>query len=513
MKKFLILILTIPLLAAGKLPLKNVVFQAMKSNPDIMVYKYSPIQAKSMFEASKSIFIPQFQLNASASRDQNKPTSIFEGRGEEVKSNRQSGNLSLVQNLPTGGQINFGITQNRNYTTNTFYQLNPSYTSIFQLTISHPLLKNMGVSVTKQNIIISRKNYEKSLFDFRAQASNTIFSVIQTYWNYLYYLESYGVKQDSLKLAQDLYQQNKEMVKIGTKAPLDLIEAEAEVENRRAELIDARNQLENAREQLMLQTGIQNIPEDPSMLEVPKLTREEIELQKMIELALRENPQVLAAKKELESAEFQMKVKKNALKPKLNLQLVMETIGRAGTKNLYLDNNPFSGVIIGKIEGNVADSINEALKGAYNSIQLQLVYTMPVKRQKEVNEFQAAVANYYRAKKNYEKVRAEIESQVRSAWRDAMAAYQRIKATQKARKLAEEKLRAEQEKFAHGSSTNYMVLTYQRDLANARINELRAIMDYNIALFKLKQATGTLLSYFGVSIKADEDFGGYSLIK
>ncbi len=512
MKKILFLIIAIPLIA-GKLPLKEVVFQAMQKNPEILVYKYSPIQAKSMFEASKSLFIPRLSLTASASRDQNKPTSIFEGKGEEVKSDRESGTVSIIQKLPTGGEINFGVTQLRNYTTNLFYSLNPSFTSMFQLTISHPLLKNMGFSVTRQNIIISQKNYEKSLFDFRARAGDVVFNVVQAYWNYLYYLKAYRVKEESLKLAQDLYQQNKEMVKVGTKAPLDLVEAEAEVENRRAELIEARNQLENAREQLMLQSGIADIPDDPAAFELPTLTREELDLRTMLDLAVRNNPGLLVAKKELESAEFQVQVKKNALKPELNLQLVLQTLGRAGTKNLYLNDNPFTGVIVGKVKGNVSDSINEALKGAYNSIQLQLVYTMPIKRKKEIGEFQAAVADYYRARKNYEMIKAQVESEVRSAWRDAMAAYQRIKATTKARQLAEEKLRAEQEKFAHGASTNYMVLTYQRDLANARINELKAILDYNIALYKLRKVTGSLISYFGVRIKADSDFGGYSLIK
>jgi len=512
MRKILLLFAVIPLLA-GKLPLKNAVLHAMEKNPEILVYKYTPVQAKSQFEATKSLFIPTFSLTTSASRDQQKPNSIFGGRSEEVKSNHETGGLSLVQNIPSGGQINFGITQDRNYTTNIFFNLNPSYTSIFQLTISHPLLKNFGSSVTKQSIIIAKKGYEKSLFDFKSKASDIIFQVVQSYWNYLYNIKVYRVKGESLRLAQNLYKQNREMVKVGTKAPIDIIEAESEVESRKAELIDARNTIENSREELARETGIVDIPQDPSLLEVPKLAKEEMDLNSMINLAMKENPRILAARKDMETANFKMKVKKNALKPELNLQLVLSSIGRGGDKVLYENNNPFGGKIIGKVPGSPIDSLNEALKANYNSVELQLVYTMPIKRKKEIGEFQAAVAEYYQSKRNYEMIRSQVRYETKQAWRNAMSAFQRIKATKKAEELAEEKLKAELEKFAHGASTNYMVLTYQRDLANAKINALKAIMDYNIALYNLRKSTGSIIPYFGVKIKADEDFGGYNLIQ
>ncbi len=499
MRKILPLLLSLGILWAQKVDLKQVVLNAMEKNPDILVAKYSPRSAKNMWEASKALFIPEISLTASASKDQQKPSSIFEGRSDRVDTDRESGNLQVLQNLPTGGQIVFSINQSRNYTTNLFYQLNPSYTTFFQLTLSHPLLKNAGVSVTKQNIILSRVNYEKSLLNFRDQVNSVVLDVVQAYWNYLYYLEAYRVKEESLRLAQDLYRQNLEMVKVGKKSPIDLVEAEAEVESRKAELIEARNQVENARESLKLKTGMDFIPDDPSLLEPPKVEREPLELNSLLEYARSHNPQILAAKKEVERAEFNMKVKANALKPELNLQLVMSTIGRAGDRVLYKDNNPFSGEVVGKITGSPYDSINEALKGAYNSVSLQLQYSMPVKRQKEIGEYRAAVADYYMAKESYRKTLAQVEFAIRSAWRDAMAAYQRMMATRKARELAEKKLEAEQVKFSQGASTNYMVLTYQRDLANAKINELKAILDYNIALFKLKKEAGLLLDSFGIN--------------
>ena len=51
-----------------------------------------------------------------------------------------------------------------------------------------------------------------------------------------------------------------------------------------------------------------------------------------------------------------------------------------------------------------------------------------------------------------------------------------------------------------GLSTNYTVLQFQRDLATARSNELRALIDYNLSLAGIARATGTTLRDRDVSI-------------
>jgi outer membrane protein TolC len=62
-----------------------------------------------------------------------------------------------------------------------------------------------------------------------------------------------------------------------------------------------------------------------------------------------------------------------------------------------------------------------------------------------------------------------------------------------ARELAEKKLEAEEKKMKVGLTTNYQILQFQRDLANARSAELRAIIDYNLSLARLDKVTGTSL--------------------
>ena len=72
-----------------------------------------------------------------------------------------------------------------------------------------------------------------------------------------------------------------------------------------------------------------------------------------------------------------------------------------------------------------------------------------------------------------------MTQQVRDAARQLIANSTRVNATTSARVLAERRLEAEEKKFEAGMSTSFEVFQAQRDLAQARSNELRAVLDYN----------------------------------
>ena len=51
-----------------------------------------------------------------------------------------------------------------------------------------------------------------------------------------------------------------------------------------------------------------------------------------------------------------------------------------------------------------------------------------------------------------------------------------------------------------GMSTNYFVLTYQDALASARSMELKALVDYNVAVAAIAKATGSTLETRGITL-------------
>ena len=68
---------------------------------------------------------------------------------------------------------------------------------------------------------------------------------------------------------------------------------------------------------------------------------------------------------------------------------------------------------------------------------------------------------------------------------------------------SKEKLDAEQKKFDNGMSTSFEVLTFQNDLADAELSEIRAALDYVKALAALERSKGTLLEVRGLALDPD----------
>ena len=65
---------------------------------------------------------------------------------------------------------------------------------------------------------------------------------------------------------------------------------------------------------------------------------------------------------------------------------------------------------------------------------------------------------------------------------------QRIETAQLSRELAQQRLEAEQKRFDVGMSTSFLVIQAQRDLAIAANNELRAYLDYQLAVIAFETA-------------------------
>ena len=90
----------------------------------------------------------------------------------------------------------------------------------------------------------------------------------------------------------------------------------------------------------------------------------------------------------------------------------------------------------------------------------------------------------------------------RAAGADQPAARARRRARRA--QLAERRLEAEQRKFAAGTSTSFLVFQAQRDLAQARNNELRAILDYSQSVVDLETVQEVPLSGGGGGVDGDD---------
>ena len=94
---------------------------------------------------------------------------------------------------------------------------------------------------------------------------------------------------------------------------------------------------------------------------------------------------------------------------------------------------------------------------------------------------------------NLKALELQIATDVTNAALTVQSSLESVQASGVARELAEKRLEAAMSKLEVGMATNYELVQAQRDFADARNNELRAILNYRKALvnFEAVQTVGT----------------------
>lgn len=511
MKSSIILVLVLTLFLKPSFPqedkalsfsLEDCIVKALKDNLTVAVEVYNPDLADASLAKAKEFFLPRLDLGFGNERTEN-PSFWWLEQADVVVRKHTDYSVSLVQQIPTGGNFTLGLTGYSSDTTAGFQIMNPTYGNTLRFNFTQPLLKGFGFNVSRREIIVARNNLDISVNQFQSVLMDTIYKVQEAYWNLVYSIEDYKVKQQSLQLARDLLAKNKKEVEVGKIAPIEILNAEAVVASREADILQAealtRRNEDVLRDLLYLTEEGEMSTKRIVPLDKPSFIRKDISLDEALKEALEKRPELRMKKINIETSELNMGVAKNQMLPGLDLQLSYWSPGLSGDRILYQDDNPFLGVI-GKEEGTATDSMRDAFKLLYDNWTIGLTLSIPL------SSFTSR-ADYVRAKMELEKSQLELENiekhiflDVKNAVRDIETNAKRVQAYRLARELAKERLEAEVKKLNVGLTTNYFVLQYQEGLERERSLELKSLIDYNLAWARLEKAVGSSLEKRNIKI-------------
>ena len=102
-----------------------------------------------------------------------------------------------------------------------------------------------------------------------------------------------------------------------------------------------------------------------------------------------------------------------------------------------------------------------------------------------------------------DQLRTQIDQQVRDAVRSVDVNWRQAKLSHLSADLARKTLEMEQLKMQSGRSSNFQIVSFQRDLVSAEGNELTADITYLQALVTLDQQLGTTLDTWKIQIHDD----------
>ena len=486
-----------------ELSLDQCLVGALKYNLRIAAELLSPEIADLNVVRAGEKFLPSMSFSWDT-QDTNTASYSFIDASDQVSTSIQDYGFTLNQSIPTGGYLSASLTSYKNENNRNFQTINPRYGSTLRFNFTQPLLKNFGLKISRREIIVARNNRAVSENQFLSALADIIYDVEEAYWNLAYSIEYLKVREQSLKLARDLLEESRRKVEVGTMAPIDLFTAEAEVATREADILQTQVMVKNSEDRLK---SILNMPEleERGLTEIipsdtPPFEERVLDYDEALAVALEKRPDIQATRVNMQTRRLDVKYAGNQLLPELNLSASYWSPGISGDRILYLDGNAFSGVVVGTVPGSPANALKDAVNFKYNNWNVALTLSLPLSSALTRADHRLAKARLKQAMYRLEDQEREVVIEIKTALRAVETGYKRILAYRSARELAEKKLEAESEKLKVGKSTSYLILQYQRDLADARTTELRAMVDYTLSLANLDRVMGTTMEAKNISI-------------
>jgi len=469
-----------------RITIDDAVRLALEQNLGIHIQRINPQIQDLAIVQTRASWAPTLQSNLSNISATVPVANVFAGAEDKVVNSAFETSFGISQQLPTGTNYSVSWDGSRAESSNFFNTFDPQLNSNVEVNITQPLLRDFRIDAVREQLETNEKLRELSDVDLRATITQTIRSVRNAYWDLAAAIDNLDAQRQSLDLAQRLLADNEKRVQIGTMAPIDIVEAQAEVARNDEAVIVAEASIEQAEDNLRALIFDPSTPDfwttGIAPADAPPFLAQAVDLEAAVAYALENRSDIIQAKNGLQRTDISVRYLQNQILPAVNATLSYGTTGLGGTQRVPVDfatiedvtstRNVLSQRGFGSVLGDVFGSRYPTW-----SLGVQIQYPLGTS---------ASEASLARARLEHSQAEAQIRyielqavAEVRNAARQVQTNLKRIDSARAARELAERRLEAEEKKFAAGTQTSFFVFQAQRDLAQARTNEVRAILDYN----------------------------------
>ena len=474
---------------ARSLSLDECIKQALERNLGLRIARVDVRGARSALLSSYGYYDPTFNIDARyTSTTQEEDTFDFETGAQPPAGERTSHHLinHIVGNLPWG--MNYDIGNDISYlnypprNTN-FPNLTSNYDLETGIVLAQPLLRDFWIDQGRAQIKLNRADIRISEFALRRQINTVVRDVMLNYYELIFARENVGVFEKALELSQRLAAENKKRVEVGTMAPLEEKQAEAQAATARANLLVTMRQLA-AQENVLINLITDNYEEWQNLRMTPTeslvAVPQSYSLQGSWVSALTFRPDFNELKEEMERQGIEVRLAQNQVFPQLDL---VGSYGRAGI------DRGFSGTL---------SDIHDDRLPRYS---FGVVLSVPLGNRGARGKYGQAKTVRDRLALQVKELHQNILVQVEDAVAAAQSDFERAAATREAAAAAGAAYDAEVKKLENGKSTSFNVLSLQNDLTVARSRQIRALADYNRSLADLYFNEGTILEKRRITVE------------
>jgi outer membrane protein TolC len=496
-----------------ELTLDDATQRALERNLDIAVERLNPQTFDFSLAALDANYRPTLNSNfglRSQSQFQRSQTAGAANNLGLLTTDTLTNNYGVSQNMKWGGgSFAVAFNNSRREQSDLFATRNPSLDANLTATYVQPLLRNFRIDGTRASLQITRINQQISETALRATISRTLVNVRNAYWDLVYAIAAADVAERSLALATRLVEDNQARVEVGTLAPLDVVQAQAEQATRRqtvAQTAAARRTAELALKQLIV-----NGTDDPlwnasiEPIDRPTYSSTPVDVADAVRKALSSRTDLETARRQLTSNEISLRTLTDQQMPQLDLTA---SYGMAGIGGPQFFRQGLGGAITDVIPSGYTDALRLLGQREAPSWNFALTFSYPIGAS-------PAEANVARARLQQRQTIAQtrllelrVATEVTNAALQVEATRERLQAATVALELAERRLEAEQSRFDVGLTTNFFVVQAQRDLRDSQNAELRALLDYRRAQVDFERVQEIPAGGGGAGITSIQSAGG-----
>jgi outer membrane protein TolC len=522
------------------LALRDALAMALQRNTDLALAQSNRRISNYQIVAAEGYYDVRFQLAPSYSHSVIAAVSAFQtGPNGGPITQDTVGATAAVQGQTYGGtRYSVGLNSTR-YTSNSLANsYDPYYQSALQLSVTQPLLRGSGVDQSRLQLELARGNAAIASDVALTQASNTVVQTSNAYYDLVAAWRNLAIQEEGLRQATAQAQSNTRLAAQGVVAPTDIAEANTQVDVFQDNVFSALQNVQ--RLQTTIKSLILSNPADPvwtanlvpttAIAQVPP----EPTVDALIVAAIANRPEIAQLRSQGINADTNLSYARDQLKPQLDLGLGYSSNGFAGTP-VPLTTNPIFSIFNAQINainaligrsnaqnpgatpiqpilaafplppgfqtGGFGTSFKNLIDNRFPTYSIQLTVGVPIGNR-------TAKADYGIAREQQRQVAVQqtallqrIRSEAANAIQGLRSAQSRTISSRAAREAAERVLLGEQRRFAAGTSTTFLVLQRQLDLANQRGRELQAQTDLDKAIVELNRVSGAVFAQNGIDVR------------
>jgi len=467
--------------------LEDAVRRAIDNNLEMQVERLNPQTFDFTLASLRANYKPVATSTFGRRDNVRPPTSLLNPGSPNVST--MTYNSGIVQNLPWGGG-NMSLTFNNSKVVSPTDQLasfDPQFNSSYLYSYTQPLMRGFKIDQTRQQIQTTTLNRDNAELNLKARTTNTLAAVRAAYWDYVYSIQAVDVGRQSLALASKLLSDNKIRVEVGTMAPMDVVQAEAEEATRQQALTTATATMRTA--ELSLKRLIVGGTSDPlwaqhiEPVDRPDFQTASIDVEAAVRTALQQRTDLQIARNAFESNNVLLKSQRDQSLPDVDAVIGYGAAGLGGVQYEFDRPSGLDRKRIGVlVNGGYNDALGTLFNREYPNWQFALNVNYPIGG--NAAEAQAARTRLL-LQQNQAQIRASeltVATEVTNAALQVTNSTEALAAARAARELSQRRLDAEMSRFEVGMSNNYQVVQSQRDLREAQNSELRALLNYRKAL-------------------------------